>query len=163
MKIGNLHDLYMHTLEDVYSAETQLLEALPEMAKKTTSSKVKRAIETHLKQTEKQRERLDKIFEEMGQKPSGETCKGMQGLLMEGKELVAMVSDSATRDAAIIASANRVEHYEMAAYGTARAFAEILGMKKQAKLLQQTLDEEEGADQKLTDLAEAFVNMEATG
>lgn len=159
-KLHSLHDLYVHELQDLYSAETQLLESLPEVAAKAHAPKVRRAFEEHTKVTQKQRDRLNKIFKNLGEEPGDETCKGMKGLLSEGRDILKASGDDASLDAALLAAGNKVEHYEIAGYGAARDHARILGFEDHATLLQQTLDEEGEADKKLTALAEEL-NMQS--
>lgn len=157
----NLQELYVDQLRDLHSAENQILEALPKMIEKTTHPDLKAALQEHRRITERQVERLDRIFSELGEDPAGEKCKGMEGLIKEGDEALKDHEDGDVRDAAIIAAAQRVEHYEMAGYGTVRTFASMLGLDDQAQLLQETLDEEGEADHKLSDLAERVVNIDA--
>ncbi len=159
MKIENMHDLFVSQIEDLYDAEQRLVKALPKMAE-ASSGQLRQAIESHLQETRGQVQRLERIFTLMGVKAKAETCDAMKGLISEGEDAIADTDQSPLRDAAIIAAANRVEHYEIAAYGSARAFAENLGMKDAVQLLQQTLEEEKRADQKLTSLA-ASVNQQA--
>jgi ferritin-like metal-binding protein YciE len=161
MPSENLQDLYIDQLRDLHSAENQILKALPKMISKTTHPDLKSALQEHQKVTEKQVERLDTIFSELGERPSGHKCKGMEGLLEEGDEVLKDFKDGDVLDAAIIASAQRVEHYEMAGYGTVRSMANMLGFDRQADLLQETLNEEGEADHKLTALAERVVNIDA--
>ncbi|HEX6088943.1 MAG TPA: ferritin-like domain-containing protein [Gemmatimonadales bacterium] len=161
MSLDSLHDLYVDELKDIHSAERQLLRALPRMAKAADSPELRSAFESHLKETEKQVERLDKIFAELEKKATGKKCKGMEGLIEEGKEMMEEEADPAVMDAALIAAAQRVEHYEIAAYGCVRNYAELLGYTSAARLLQQSLDEEEAADKKLTQLAEGGINEAA--
>lgn len=161
MPMQSLEDLFLHDLKDLYNAENQLLKALPRMAKKASAPELRRAFELHLKQTEQQVKRLERVFDTLDEKAKGKTCKGMQGLIEEGKEMMAEDIEDDVLDAALIASAQKVEHYEIASYGTARTYAEMLGNDTAAKLLQQTLDEEEETDKKLTQLAEQLVNVEA--
>ena len=161
MASENLQDLYIEQLRDLHSAENQILKALPKMISKTTHPDLKKALQEHQKVTEKQVERLDTIFSELGERPSGHKCKGMEGLLEEGDEVLKDFKDGDVLDAAIIASAQRVEHYEMAGYGTVRSMANMLGFDRQADLLQETLNEEGEADHKLTALAERVVNIDA--
>jgi ferritin-like metal-binding protein YciE len=156
-----LHDLYLNELRDLYSAETQLLEALPKMAEAVTSSQLKGAFTDHLQQTEGHVKRLEEIFEALGEEPGGETCKAMQGLIAEGEEYAKASGERDVRDAGLIGAAQRVEHYEMAGYGTTRTLAQRLGESEAAEKLQATLDEEGEADQKLTAIAEGEVNEEA--
>jgi len=161
MKLHSLHDLYVSELKDLYSAENQLVKALPKMAKAATSPELRQAIEEHLEVTKGQVERLDKIFDGLGVKPKGRSCKGMEGLIDEGKELLKANAEPMVLDAAIIGAAQRVEHYEMAGYGCVRTYARMLGYGEAANLLQKTLDEEGEADKKLTRIAESSINIEA--
>lgn len=161
MKLNTLRDLYVEQLEDLYSAETQLVSALPKMAKAASHPELKQAFQNHLAQTERQVQRLDQIFQGLGKKPGGHTCKGMEGLIKEGEEMIKMKGDPAAIDAGLIAAAQRVEHYEIAGYGCVRTYASQLGEQQGAMLLQQTLDEEGTADKLLTQLAEQVVNIEA--
>jgi ferritin-like metal-binding protein YciE len=162
MKLGTLHDLYVDELKDLYNAEHQLLKALPKMAKAATAPKLAKAFTDHLEETKVQIERLEKIFKKLDASPKGKTCKAMEGLIEEGKEVMDEDAEPAVMDAALIAAGQRVEHYEMAGYGCVRTFATLLGYKDAADLLQQTLDEEGAADKKLTKLAETVINVEAT-
>ena len=161
MSMDSLKKLYIDELKDLYSAETQLVKALPKMAKKATSPELKKAFTDHLEETKGHVERLEEIFEELDEKPTGKTCKGMKGLIEEGEEVIDEDGDDAVLDAALIGAAQRVEHYEMAGYGVARTFATILGEDDAADLLQETLDEEGEADKKLTQIAEEEINFEA--
>jgi ferritin-like metal-binding protein YciE len=161
MALQSLEDLFLHDLKDLYNAENQILKALPRMAKKASAPELRRAFEQHLKQTEQQVRRLERIFDTLDEKAKGKTCKGMQGLIEEGKEMIGEDIEDDVLDAALIAAAQKVEHYEIAAYGTARTYAEMLGNDTAARLLQQTLDEEAETDKKLTQLAEQLVNVEA--
>jgi len=161
MKLDTLKKLYVEELRDVYNAENQLLKALPKMAKGASSDELKDAFETHLEQTKGHVERLDEIFEALGEKHTGKTCKAMQGLIEEGSEMLEEEGEESVIDAGLIGAAQRVEHYEIAAYGTLRTFAELLGEEDAVELLQQTLDEEGETDKLLTDLAEDIVNPEA--
>jgi ferritin-like metal-binding protein YciE len=147
-------------LKDLYDAEHQIIKALPKMIDAASSQELKNALTEHLEITREQATRIEKIFTDMGEKAKAEKCKGMQGVIQEGDDLVGDIDDEDVRDAAIIASAQRVEHYEMAGYGTARTYAELLGEDEAVELLQQTLDEEKEADQKLTDLS-SQINVEA--
>src|SRR5687767_9387201 len=156
-----LEDLLHDELKDLYSAENQIVRALPKMIKAVESPDLKRAFERHLEETRRQVERLEQVGDELGMsKLSGKKCKGMEGLLEEGKEMMAELEPE-NMDAGLIGAAQKVEHYEIAAYGTARAHAEMLGFRRAAKLLQQTLDEEAATDKKLTALAESVANPEA--
>ena len=161
MKLESLHDLYVEELKDLYSAENQLLKALPKMAKAASSSELRVAFEEHLEQTRGQVERLESIFKKLEASPKGKKCKAMEGLIEEGNEVMTEEAEPAVRDAALIAAAQRVEHYEMAGYGCVRTYARLLGDKDAANLLQKTLDEEGAADKKLTELAESTINVEA--
>jgi len=161
MKLESLRSLLIEQLQDLHSAEEQIIEALPKMIEKTNDPSLKSALNEHLTVTRQQLGRLGRIFDEITDADRDEqTCKGMEGLLKEGEEIVKAKGDPETRDAGIIASAQRVEHYEIAAYGCARTFAQLLNRRDWAQLLQQTLDEEKEADQKLTSLAER-INVEA--
>jgi len=162
MKPNSLQELYLEQLRDLYDAEQQIIKALPEMVEAATSRDLKQALTEHLDVTKLQASRLEKIFTALGEKPKGEKCKGMDGVIKEGSDLVDDIEDRDVRDAAIIASAQRVEHYEMAGYGTARTFATLLEEGTASQLLQQTLDEEKDADEKLTALA-GEINVNATG
>ncbi|HSL29069.1 MAG TPA: ferritin-like domain-containing protein [Anaerolineales bacterium] len=160
-KMQTLEDLYTDLLKDLYSAEKQLVKALPKMAKNAGSADLQKAFQEHLKQTERQAERIERIFTEMGGSPRGKKCVGMEGLIEEGNEILKEDAEPQVLDAGLIAAAQKVEHYEIAGYGTARAWAERLGYDKAARLLQETLDEESMANEKLTQIAESHVNMEA--
>jgi ferritin-like metal-binding protein YciE len=159
-KTGILHELFEDQIKDLYSAENQILKALPKMAKASTNAQLRTAFEKHLEETRGHVARLEQIAEELNFSPKGKKCKGCEGLIEEGKEVMAEFEDE-TLDAGLIGAAQRVEHYEMAGYGTARTHADLLGFKKAARLLQQTLDEEDRADKKLTQIAESVVNVEA--
>lgn len=161
MALQSLEDLFLHDLKDLYNAEQQVIKALPRMAKKASSPELRRAFEQHLKQTETQVQRLERVFETLDQKAKGKACRGMQGLIEEGKEMMSEDIEDDVLDAALIAAAQKVEHYEISAYGTARTYAAMLGNREAAKLLQQTLDEEGETDKKLTKLAESVVNVGA--
>lgn len=161
MEIDSLRKLYVDELKDLYSAEKQILQALPKMAKKAKNEQLKKGFETHLEETRVQVERLDQIFELLGKSPRGKKCKGMEGLLEEGKEMMQEDMEPEVMDAALIASAQKVEHYEISGYGTVRTYAQLLGENQHVKLLQQTLEEEGNTDKKLTQLAESTINIEA--
>lgn len=161
MKLKSLHDLYVDELKDLYNAEQQLLKALPKMAKAASDPQLAQAFTDHLAETQGQVERLDQIFEKLETSAKGKKCKAMEGLLEEGRELLAEDADPSVLDAALIAAAQRVEHYEMAGYGCVRTFARLLGYDDEADLLQETLNEEGAADKKLTKLAESVINIEA--
>jgi ferritin-like metal-binding protein YciE len=154
-----LEELLQDELKDLYSAENQIIKALPKMIKGSESAELKRAFERHLEETKRQVERLNQIGEELGMKMTGKKCKGMEGLIEEGKEMLEELNEENV-DAGLIGAAQKVEHYEIAGYGTARTHAELLGLKRVAKLLQQTLDEEAATDKKLTALAESIINVE---
>ena len=157
----SFHDLYVAQLQDLRSAEDQLTEALPKMADAASHPDLKRAFETHLKQTETHRDRLDQILRSLGADLDGETCQAMKGLVKEGQEMIAANGDDAVRDAGLIAAAQRVEHYEIAGYGTVVTFAERLGRSDDAALLRQTLGNEKQTDETLTEIAEQVVNPDA--
>jgi len=161
MALKTLQDLFVNELKDVYSAEKQILQALPKMAKAASSPDLRRAFETHRKQTQDQVTRLDAIFEQLGASTRGKKCKGMEGLLAEGTEIMEDEGEEAVIDAGLIAAAQRVEHYEIAAYGCLRTYATLLGQAKAATLLEETLQEEEAADQLLSKLADGGVNQAA--
>jgi len=156
----SIQDLFVKELQDLYSAETQITEALPKMAEASSSEELKEGFQEHLKQTKGQIKRLEQIFEQLGTSPKGEKCKGMEGLLEEGGELMEEDADPEVLDAGLIAAAQRVEHYEIASYGTVRTYAGLLGMNDALQLLEQTLNEEKETDSKLTDLAED-INVQA--
>ena len=161
MKIETMEDLFMEQVQDLYDAEKRLVKALPKMAEASTSQSLRQAFESHLLETEGHVSRLESVFRTLGLEPKSHTCDAMKGLISEGEDMVSDIDESPLRDAGLIAAANRVEHYEIAAYGSARTFADILGLSEAAILLEQTLQEEKKADQKLTQLAENMVNDEA--
>jgi ferritin-like metal-binding protein YciE len=161
MQMESLSDLFVDQLRDLYNAENQLVKALPKMAKKATHDELKSAFEDHLEQTRTHVERLEQIFDKLGAKATGKKCKAMEGLIEEGKEAMGEDAEPDVMDASLIAAAQRVEHYEIAGYGTVRTYAEILGDDESAQLLQQTLDEEGQTDKLLTQLAESSINLEA--
>ena len=161
MKIDNLQALFLHELKDAYDFEHRILEGLEEMEQAADAEPLQQAFRQHYQQTEGQIERLERVFAELGEEPTREPCDGIQGILEEGSEVAEADGDPAAIDAALIAGAQRVEHYEIAAYGTLRAFAEHLGYDGAAKLLQQTLDEESKTDEKLTRLAVDNINRQA--
>lgn len=158
MSLDSLEKLFLEELRDIYNAEKQILRALPRMAKTANSPQLQQAFTNHLRETEGQVQRLEQVFQELGQSARGKTCKGMQGLLEEGKEVLEKKGEPPVIDAALIASAQRVEHYEIAVYGCLRTYAQLLGHSRAEQLLQQTLQEEETADKKLTNLAESGIN-----
>jgi ferritin-like metal-binding protein YciE len=161
MELNSLRDLYIDELKDLWSAEKQLVKALPKMAKAANDPELSKAFLTHLRQTEQQVKRLEQIFEELGESPRGKKCVGMEGLIEEGQELIKEKPEPEVLDAGLISKAQHVEHYEIAGYGTVRTYAQLLGADRQAQLLQQTLDEEGEADKLLTQLAERSINLEA--
>lgn len=156
-----LEDLFEHQLQDLYSAEDQLTEALKKMAKKAKDAKLKKAIEDHLEETKEQKKRLEEICEELDIKPEGETCKAMKGLIKEAEDFMKEAGNDDVLNAGMIAEAQRVEHYEISGYGTAVRYAKELGHEDIAKKLQKTLDEEYNADKTLNDLAEKRLNAKA--
>jgi ferritin-like metal-binding protein YciE len=161
MQLQTLEDLYIHELKDLYSAEKQLITALPKLAKASKNEQLSAGFQEHLEQTKEHATRLEEILKNRKQTTRGLKCKGMEGLIAEGAQMIEEEADSEVKDAGLIAAAQRVEHYEIAGYGTARTYAEILGDKDGAKLLQVTLDEEEQTDQKLTKLAKSSINIAA--
>ena len=161
MELETLKDLYIHELKDLYSAEKQLTKALPKMAKAATNQSLADGFKTHLAQTEEHVARLERILKSHDETTRGPKCKGMEGLVEEGKEMIEEEATDDVRDAGLISAAQRVEHYEMAGYGCARTYAELLGDTAGAKLLQKTLAEEEATDQKLTKLATTVINLKA--
>jgi ferritin-like metal-binding protein YciE len=161
MKIKTLEDLLTDELKDLYSAETQITKALPKMAKTTQSHELRSAFEDHLKQTENHVKRLERACDELGVSPKGKKCVGMEGLLEEGKEIMTNGADPSAMEAGMIGAAQKVEHYEIAAYGTAAAHARQLGFNSVAQLLDTTLDEEKMTDEKLTKIARTQVNVQA--
>lgn len=158
MSFAGLQDLLVHELKDLYSAETQIIQALPKMIETANAEDLQRAFDNHLHETEMHVQRLEEILRELHVSPRGVQCVGMQGLLQEGKEVMKSESSDWVMDAALIAAAQKVEHYEIAAYGTARDHAEKLGLYQAAQLLQQTLDEEGAADKRLTEIASSSIN-----
>lgn len=160
MKLNNLQQLFVKELRDLYDAEKQITNALPKLIDAASYGELKNALQEHLEVTQQQISRLEQIFQILNEKPEGETCKGMKGVIKEGDEIVSAGGDPSTVDAGIISAAQRVEHYEMAGYGTVRTYAQLLGQAKIAQLLQQTLDEEKEADETLSEIA-GSVNVEA--
>jgi len=156
-----LEELFVDELKDIYNAENQIIKALPKMARTASAPELKRAFERHLEETRRHVERLDQIGGELDVKLTGKKCHGMEGLIEEGKEVMEEDLDENAIDAGLIGAAQKVEHYEIAAYGTARAHAALLGYNKIARLLQQTLNEEGATDKKLTQIAENIINVEA--
>jgi ferritin-like metal-binding protein YciE len=161
MKLDTLQKLYTDELRDLYNAENQLLKALPKMAKAASSEDLKEAFKKHLEQTKGHVERLEQVFEELDEKPKGKTCRAMKGLIEEGSEILEQDGEESVRDAGIIVAAQKVEHYEIAGYGSVRTFAHLLGQNKAAELLQTTLDEESETNELLNRLAESTINPEA--
>jgi ferritin-like metal-binding protein YciE len=161
MKLESLHDLYLAELKDLYDAENRIIKALPSMAKAANSPELRNAFEEHLQQTLIHVDRLEQIFQTMDESPKGEKCKGLQGIIDEGEDMMSEDAPPAVMDAALIASAQRVEHYEIAVYGTVRTYARRLGHEDHAALLNETLQEEGETDKKLTSLAESYINEEA--
>jgi ferritin-like metal-binding protein YciE len=161
MKLESIKDLYVSELKDLYDAEQQIIQALPKMAQAASSPELRSAFEEHLDQTKGQAQRLEQIFDMMGSKASRKRCKGIAGVLEEGEELLKEKAEPEVLDAGLIAGAQKVEHYEIAGYGSVRTYAQLLGENEAARLLQQTLDEEGETDKKLTRLAERGINREA--
>jgi ferritin-like metal-binding protein YciE len=161
MKLESLRDLLVEQLQDLYDAENRITKALPKMAKAATSPALKAAFEKHLRETEGQVKRLEQVFEALGETAKTKTCKAMQGLIAEGEETMSENAEPEVLDAALIASAQRVEHYEMAGYGTVRSYAKLLKEDAIVSLLEQTLQEEKATDEALTTLAESSINVEA--
>jgi ferritin-like metal-binding protein YciE len=160
MQKDSLRELYVDELRDLYNAETQLVRALPKMAKASSNAELRQGFEEHLRQTSEQVSRLEQIFDMLGEKPTGKKCLGMEGLVKEGAETMQEDYEDAVMDAAIIGAAQRVEHYEIAGYGTVRAFAELMGENEHVSLIEQTLREEKETDNKLSQLAEE-INAQA--
>ena len=156
-----LHDAFIDELQDAYDAEKQLTKALPKLAKKATSAQLKSAFESHLKETENHVARLEQVFESIGEKPKGKHCDGIAGIIEEGKNVMEENLEESAMDACLIAGGQRAEHYEMAAYGSLIAWAKAMGHDTAADLLEQTLQEEKAADEKLTSIAEGGVNRQA--
>lgn len=164
MKVNSLQELYVDELKDLYDAENQIIKALPKMIDAASSEELQNALTEHLEVTREQAKRIEQIFQNMGEKLKAEKCKGMEGVIREGAEILSEDMDENVKDAAIISAAQRVEHYEMAGYGTVRTWANLLGESEAEELLQETLDEEKEADEKLNELAEQInVQAEAGG
>jgi len=159
--VKTMEDLFLEEIRDLLDAEKQITKALPKMAKAATSEELSSAFNEHLEQTRGHIERLERIFSELGAKSGGVKCKGMEGLLKEGDEMVSTTDPGPVRDAGLIGAAQRVEHYEMAGYGVARTFAQLLGRDEAADLLQETLEEERETDENLTSIAESMINERA--
>jgi ferritin-like metal-binding protein YciE len=162
-EVTTLRDAFLDEIRDIYHAEKQLVKALPKMAKAASSPQLRTALENHLVETENQVSRLEQVFELVGEKAEAKTCPGMAGIIEEGSNVLDEDIDPTVLDACIIASAQRAEHYEMAAYGTVAAWADGLGLTDAAELLRETLDEERNADETLTTLAESGINAAASG
>jgi ferritin-like metal-binding protein YciE len=160
MSVESIEDLFLDELKDLYSAEKQIVKALPKMVKAASASELSLAFQSHLEETKGHVERLENIFELLGKRGTGKTCEGMKGVLEEGSEVITEIAKGPVRDAGLIGAAQRVEHYEMAGYGSARALAELLGKPDMVRLLEETLNEEKAADEKLTEISES-VNEEA--
>lgn len=161
MKVRTMNDLLVDMVKDLYNAESQLTKALPKMAKKTNSDELRTAFQTHLEETERQRDRLEEVAEILDITPKGKKCAAMAGIVEEAEEMIADVKDNEVLDAALIAAAQKVEHYEIASYGTACSYAKMLGLDKVANILHEILEEEKATDVKLTGIAENFVNQKA--
>ena len=161
MEMSNLQDLLVENLKDLYSAETQMLKALPKVAKKVENRQLREALTMHVKETEQQVKRLEQVLSQMGEKPGGKKCHGMEGLLSENKEMMEEDAEPEVMDAGLIVGCQKAEHYEIAGYGSAVTFAKLLGNQEAARLLAQSLNEEERADKKLTQIAETTINLEA--
>jgi ferritin-like metal-binding protein YciE len=161
MTVETMEDLFVSQVMDLYDAEQRLVKALPKMAEAAASPQLRQAFQSHLEETRGHVQRLERIFSNIGQKAKSTTCEAMKGLIEEGEEVISDIDDGSLRDAGLIAAANRVEHYEMAGYGSARTFAQSLGMNEEASLLEQTLEEEKKADARLTELATTGINDQA--
>jgi ferritin-like metal-binding protein YciE len=161
MKLNTLKDLYVHELKDLYSAEKQLIKAIPKMEKAAKNKELVNGFQEHLEQTKEHAQRLERVLTSLGQTTRGPKCQGVAGIVAEGAEIIEEEGDDEVKDAGLIAAAQRVEHYEMAGYGTPRTYAELLDDKERAKLLTQTFEEEKQTDQKLTKLARSTINVGA--
>jgi ferritin-like metal-binding protein YciE len=161
MKLNNLKDLFIHELKDLYNAEHQIMKAMPKMVKAASSSELKQALEKHMRETEAQITRLDKVFEMLDEKATGEKCKAMEGIIRESDDMISQKADKSVMDAALISMAQRVEHYEIAGYGTVCTYAKQLGMQEVLDQLQMILGEEKKADETLTYIAENNINVKA--
>jgi ferritin-like metal-binding protein YciE len=160
MKVESIEDLFLDELKDLYSAEKQITKALPKLVKAASTQELSAAFDSHLQETKGHVERLEEIFQKLGKKGTGKTCEGMKGVLEEGAEVIQEIEKGPIRDAGLIAAAQRVEHYEIAGYGSVRSFAQLLGKQDIVELLEETLQEEKAADEKLTKISES-VNQEA--
>jgi ferritin-like metal-binding protein YciE len=156
-----MQDLFNEELEDLYDAEKQIVKALPKVAEAVASEDLRNALEEHLEQTKQHVTRLEQVFQSVGREAKAKKCEGMKGLLEEGENVISELDQSPVRDAALIAAAQKVEHYEISGYGTLRTFAQLLGHEDAVELLEETLEEEKEADEKLTDIAESEINIEA--
>src|SRR4051812_16580853 len=163
MKEAKFEELFQEELADIYDAERQIIQALPKMAEAASSEELTAAFNEHLEMTRQQVKRLDKVFQKLGQKPGKKTCEGMQGLLREGEKMIAEMQKSPVLDAGLISAAQKVEHYEISAYGTVRSMAEMLGQDEAAELLEETLEEEKETDENLTEIAESIMNEAGSG
>ena len=161
MALNSMQDLMVHKLQDIYDAENQALKAYPQIVSAVSSNELKQALQQHMEETQGQVKRLEQIFKQIGEKPGGETCKGMQGLIQEGQKIIKEGGAPEVLDAAIIGAAQAMEHYEIAGYGTARTLAQQAGMREAVQLLEQTLQEEKRTDERLTQVAESSVNQKA--
>ena len=161
MKLQSLFDLYVTELHDLYDTENQIIKALPKMIEGASSEELRKAFEEHLDQTRLHLNRLEDVFDMHSEKPKGESCEGMAGIIKEGRDLLKQDAVNIVRDAALISAAQRVEHYEIAVYGCVRTYAEQLGFDRAARILQQTLQEEEEMDKRLTSIAQSRINVEA--
>jgi ferritin-like metal-binding protein YciE len=161
MEMNDLQDLLVDNLKDLYSAETQMLKALPKVAKKVENEQLREALTMHVRETEEQAKRLEQILRNLGEKPGGKKCHGMEGLLEENKEMMSEDAEPEVLDAGLIVGCQKAEHYEIAGYGSAVTFAKLLGNDEAARLLAQSLDEEERTDKKLTEIAESTINIQA--
>ncbi len=161
MELESLKDLYIYELKDLYSAENQIIKALPKMAKAAANEELAAGFEEHLEQTKEHANRLEQILKSHDETTRGPKCKGMEGVIEEGAEMIKEDAEDEVRDAGLISAAQRVEHYEIAGYGTARTYAELIGDNKAAKLLQKTLEEESVTDRKLSELAKTSINIRA--
>jgi len=163
MKEAKFEELFQEELADIYDAERQIIQALPKMAEAASSEELAAAFTEHLEVTRQQVKRLDKVFQKLGQKPGKKTCEGMQGLLREGEKMIGEMEKSPVLDAGLISAAQKVEHYEISAYGTVRTLAEMLGQDEAAELLEETLEEEKETDENLTEIAESIMNEAGSG
>lgn len=161
MSMKSLQDLFVHELKDLYSAEKQLTEAIPKMAEAATAPELREALLSHLEETREQFERVHQLLQELDQNPGNTTCDAMEGLIEEGEDIIREDAPGAVKDAALIAAAQRVEHYEMSGYGTARAFAQTLGNEEAARILDEILEQEAAANDKLNKLATDKINQSA--